>query len=40
MRHQHENWDDCMPICLISLRSLRAAKEPHHTDRAASWAGW
>ena len=28
-----------VPMSMTSLTSLRAAKEPHHIDRAASWAG-
>ena len=28
-----------VPMPMTSLTSLRAAKEPHYIDRAASWAG-
>ena len=28
-----------VPMSMIPLTSLRAAKEPHQIDRAASWAG-
>ena len=28
-----------VPMSMTSLTSLRAAKEPHHIDRTASWAG-
>ena len=28
-----------VPMSITSLTSLRAAKEPHHIDGAASWAG-
>ena len=28
-----------MPMSMTSLTSLRAAKEPHHIDRTASWDG-
>ena len=28
-----------VPMSMTSLTSLRAAKEPNHIDRAASWAG-
>ena len=28
-----------VPMSMTSLTSLRAAKDPHHIDRAASWAG-
>ena len=28
-----------VPMSMTSLSSLRAAKEPHHINRAASWSG-